>query len=101
MLSHDLNMPCMVYITELPIPSRESCNIWVFSVTQIEIINSILIKCNPSRHRNVAFGLQGAIFTKENRKITNDTPFESERIIAVEDIFSIGMMVDQHPPMYG
>ena len=45
--------------------------------------------------------LQGAIFTKENRKITNDTPFESERIIAVEDIFSIGMMVDQHPPTYG
>ena len=48
-----------------------------------------------------AYGLQGAIFTKENRKITNDTPFESERIIAVEDIFSIGMMVDQHPPTYG
>ena len=47
------------------------------------------------------FSSQGAIFTKENRKITNDTPFESERIIAVEDIFSIGMMVDQHPPTYG
>ena len=44
--------------------------------------------------------LQGAIFTKENRKITSDTPFEREKVTAFEDIFSIGMMVDQQPPPY-
>ena len=43
---------------------------------------------------------QGAIFTKENRKITSDTPFEREKVTAFEDIFSIGMMVDQQPPPY-